>query len=291
MEGTIIKGVGGLYCVKVDEKIINCKVRGKFRFKEKTPMVGDRVTISLEENKDDEGVIEEIHERVSELIRPVVANVTQAFVFFTLKSPDLNLDLLFKFLVLCEYNHLRSIICFNKMDLVKDEDKEVMDMLENIGYEVIKITAKEGKGIEELKNKIRDNISVFCGPSGVGKSTTLNAMVGRELMETGDISKKLQRGKHTTRHSELIEYEGGYLVDTPGFSSLDINFIDKLELKKCFPEFEKYEDLCKFNDCMHNKEPKCAVKEAVDKKEINEQRYEFYIKTLEELLSGRNKKW
>ena len=291
MEGTIIKGVGGLYYVKTEDKIVNCKVRGKFRFKEKTPMVGDKVTISLEDNKEDEGVIEEIHERVSELIRPVVANVTQAFVFFTLKSPDLNLDLLFKFLVLCEYNHLRSIICFNKMDLVKDEDKEVVAMLESIGYEVIKITAKEGKGIDELKNKIKDNISVFCGPSGVGKSTTLNAMVGRELMETGDISKKLQRGKHTTRHSELIEYEGGYLVDTPGFSSLDINFIDKLDLKKYFPEFKKYEDLCKFNDCMHNKEPKCAVKEAIDKKEIDRQRYEFYIKTLEELLSGRNKKW
>lgn len=291
MEGTIIKGVGGLYCVKTEDKIVNCKVRGKFRYKEKTPMVGDRVTISLEGNNNDEGVIEEIHERVSELIRPVVANVTQAFVFFTLKSPDLNLDLLFKFLVLCEYNHLRSIICFNKMDLVKDEDKEVVTMLENIGYEVIKVAAKEGKGIDELKSKIKDNISVFCGPSGVGKSTTLNAMVGRELMETGDISKKLQRGKHTTRHSELIEYEGGYLVDTPGFSSLDINFIDKLELKKCFPEFEKYENLCRFNDCMHNKEPKCAVKEAVNIKEINEQRYEFYIKTLEELLSGRNKKW
>lgn len=291
MEGTIIKGVGGLYCVKTEDKIVNCKVRGKFRYKEKTPMVGDRVTISLEGNNNDEGVIEEIHERVSELIRPVVANVTQAFVFFTLKSPDLNLDLLFKFLVLCEYNHLRSIICFNKMDLVKDEDKEVVTMLENIGYEVIKVAAKEGKGIDKLKSKIKDNISVFCGPSGVGKSTTLNAMVGRELMETGDISKKLQRGKHTTRHSELIEYEGGYLVDTPGFSSLDINFIDKLELKRCFPEFEKYENLCKFNDCMHNKEPKCAVKEAVNIKEINEQRYEFYIKTLEELLSGRNKKW
>lgn len=290
MEGIIIKGVGGLYSIKVDDKIINCKVRGKFRYNGMTPIVGDKVTVSLIGDSN-EGVIEKIHGRSTKLIRPLVSNVSQAFVVFAIKKPDINQDLLFKFLILTEYNNLKSVVCFNKMDLAHEEDIKIIEMLKNAGYEVIRVKALEEKGLEELKERIKDNISVFCGPSGVGKSTILNKLIGREYMETGEISKKLKRGKHTTRHSELIECDGGFLVDTPGFSSLDISFIEKEELKNYFPEFHHYEDECRFSNCMHYKEPNCSIKNAVESGEINRERYDFYIKTLEEIMNGRNKRW
>ena len=260
MEGLIIKGVGGLYYVKINDKVVECKARGKFRYDDLTPLVGDIVDISIEK---DAGVIEKIHERKTELIRPVVANVSQAFVVFALKQPDLNLDLLNKFLVLCEHNSLKIVVCFNKLDLATEEEISMVHMIKDAGYDVIFTKAKEGHGLDILKDKIKDNISVFCGPSGVGKSTLLNNLVGREVMVTGEISNKSKRGKHTTRHSELIEFSDGYLVDTPGFSSLDANFIEKEDLKYCFPEFEKYNGLCKFSDCSHHKEPGCKVKEAL----------------------------
>ena len=257
MEGIIIKGIGGFYYIKTDEGIIECKARGKFRYNSLKPMVGDRVTIKVENGK---GVIEDIHERSSELIRPTVANVTQAFVVFAIKNPDINLDLLNRFLTLCEYN---------------------------IGYEVLFINAKEGKGFDALKERLAHNITVLCGPSGAGKSTLLNSFIDREHMETGSVSEKIGRGKHTTRHSELIDVDNGYLVDTPGFTTLDVTFIDRDSLKYCFPEFNDYNNLCKFNGCNHYKEPKCAVKEAVEEGKINKLRYEFYIKTLEEIINRR----
>ncbi|WBW94786.1 ribosome small subunit-dependent GTPase A [Oceanirhabdus sp. W0125-5] len=289
MEGIIIKGVGGLYTVKVEKEHYICKARGKFRHSKVIPIVGDRVSIALEDN--DEGVIEKIHERTTELIRPVVANVNQALVFFTIKHPDLNHNLLYKFLVLCEYNNLDIVVCFNKMDLVNEEDNaNIIRILRDVGYEVIEIAAKEGVNIDAIREKIEKNISVFCGPSGVGKSTTLNSIANRKLMETGEISHKSKRGKHTTRHSELIEYGNGLIVDTPGFSSLDLSFMDQDELKECFPEFHTEEN-CKFSNCNHYKEPGCAVKRAVESGEINKERYDFYIYTLEELINGRKKKW
>ncbi|MDK0625781.1 ribosome small subunit-dependent GTPase A [Clostridium perfringens] len=285
MEGIIIKGIGGFYYIKTDEGIIECKARGKFRYNSLKPMVGDRVTIKVENGK---GVIEDIHERSSELIRPTVANVTQAFVVFAIKNPDINLDLLNRFLTLCEYNDIHAVVCLNKEDLCTEEEKENLKVLINdIGYEVLFINAKEGKGFDDLKERLEHNITVLCGPSGAGKSTLLNSFIDREHMETGSVSEKIGRGKHTTRHSELIDIDNGYLVDTPGFTTLDVTFIDRDSLKYCFPEFNDYNNLCKFNGCNHYKEPKCAVKEAVEEGKINKLRYNFYIKTLEEIINRR----
>jgi len=289
MEGKIIKGIGGFYYVKTTEGVIECKARGKFRHQDLKPMVGDNVTIKVENGK---GVIEELHERTTELIRPTVANVTLAFVVFAIKSPDLNFDLLNRFLVLCESNSIESIVCLNKVDLVTEEERlEVKNKINDIGYEVLFINAKEGLGIETLKEKIKDNVTVFCGPSGAGKSTLINALTGRAHMETGEVSDKVGRGKHTTRHSELIDVYNGYIVDTPGFSSLDVSFMEKDNLKYCFPEFEELNNSCRFRGCLHHKEPNCAVKEAVETGKINKYRYEFYIRTLEEIIEGGKHKW
>jgi ribosome biogenesis GTPase len=289
MQGTIVKGIAGFYYVKTEEGIIECKARGKFRHDELTPMVGDFVTITAKNGK---GVIEKVATRHSELIRPTVANVTQAFVVFSLKNPDINMDLLNKFLALCEFNNLKTTVCLNKIDLIQEEEyKEIVEYIINLGYEVLYLNAKLGIGLDKLQEKLKDNVTVLCGPSGAGKSTLLNQLSGREHMKTGEVSEKIKRGKHTTRHSELIDVEQGFLVDTPGFSNIDITFIPKDELQHCFPEFDEYKYDCRFTGCLHYKEPNCSVKEAVEDKKINNRRYEFYIKTLEELDNGRNRKW
>ncbi|MDP4144692.1 MAG: ribosome small subunit-dependent GTPase A [Bacillota bacterium] len=289
MQGRIIKGISGFYYVRVEDDIIECKARGKFRHNELTPLVGDIVDITVKDNK---GVVEKIHKRSSELIRPTVANVTQAFVIFALKNPDINVELLNKFLILSEFNGLKVFVCFNKTDLAERTNyKNLISMITDAGYEVIFLNAKEGSGIADIRNYLGGNVSVFCGPSGVGKSTILNKLAGRDIMQTGEISDKVKRGKHTTRHSELVEVDGGFIVDTPGFSSLEIDFITKEELQSCFPEFYSIDNSCKFTGCLHYKEPGCSVKEAVSQGEINKFRYEFYIKTLEEILTRRNNKW
>ncbi|MBK5240716.1 ribosome small subunit-dependent GTPase A [Clostridium sp.] len=289
MQGVITKGIGGLYFVRVEDKVIECKARGKFRYTGLSPVIGDKVEIILETDTS-KGVIEKIFPRETEMIRPVVANVTQAFVVFAFKQPDLNMDLLNKFLVLCEHYNLKIVLCLNKLDLVQKVDGELIEELKSVGCDIVFLKALEGEGLQELKIRIANNISVFCGPSGVGKSTILNSLLGREAMETGDISKKSQKGKHTTRHSELIEYEEGFLLDTPGFSSLSLDFIDKEQLQYCFPEFEKHRCECRFSNCMHYKEPNCKVKEAVENNEIYTNRYKFYVKTLEEIIARGNNK-
>ena len=289
MEGKIIKGIGGFYYVSTKDGLIECKARGKFRHKDLKPIVGDNVTITVEKGK---GVIEDIHERSSELIRPTVANITQAFVVFAVKNPDINLDLLYRFLVLCEYNNIKALVCLNKVDLVNEEEREIIKgKINSIGYEVLFINAKEGKGVNVLKEKLENEVTVLCGPSGAGKSTLINKLIDREHMETGNVSEKIGRGKHTTRHSELIAIQNGYLVDTPGFTTLDITFMEAEELKYCFPEFEEYNHECKFRGCLHNKEPKCALKDALAQGKINQNRYDFYIRTLEEIMDGRKNKW
>ncbi|MBU5590867.1 ribosome small subunit-dependent GTPase A [Clostridium sp. MSJ-4] len=289
MKGIIIKGIGGFYYIKTQEGVVECKARGKFRFNELTPIVGDKVEITVKNGK---GVIEEIKERSSELIRPMVANVSQAFIVFAIKNPDLNLELLNRFILLCEYNNIKSVICINKIDLCsEDQYNQIKNTMNNLGYEVLFINAKEEKGLELLKERLKDNVTVLCGPSGVGKSTILNSLSENHKMETGEVSEKIGRGKHTTRHSELIQLEEGFLVDTPGFSTLDINFISKEELQYCFPDFEAYLSKCKFNSCLHYKEPGCKIKEAVDSGNISKFRYDFYTKTLEEIMEGRKKKW
>lgn len=287
MQGTIVKGIAGFYYIKTNEEIVECKARGKFRLNELTPMVGDKVEITVKNGK---GVIDKICPRINKLIRPAVANVTQALVVFALKNPEVNLDLLNKFLINCEFNNIKAVVCFNKLDLVSYEEKvELIEMVKNSGYEILLLKAKEGYGMDKIREKLKNNVTVLCGPSGAGKSTILNSIAGRKLMETGEISEKLKRGKHTTRHSELIDIGDGFVVDTPGFSSFDIDFISKEELQHCFPEFEPYMNQCKFRGCLHNKEPHCAIKHAVEQEDINSKRYQFYIKTLEEIMT--NKQW
>ncbi|NMM65639.1 ribosome small subunit-dependent GTPase A [Clostridium sp. P21] len=289
MEGTIVKGIAGFYYIKTDKDIVECKARGKFRHNELTPMVGDKVEIAIKNGK---GVINKICPRINKLIRPSVANVTQALVVFALKSPEINEELLNKFLLNCEYNNLKVIVCFNKLDLaLQEKTNEIVEMIKSAGYETMFLKAKEGYGIDLIREKLQDNVTVLCGPSGVGKSTILNAIMGKEVMATGEISERLRRGKHTTRHSELIDIGDGFLVDTPGFSSLEIELISKEELQQCFPEFDSYIGGCKFSGCSHYKEPGCAVKKAVEQKEINEKRYKFYIKALEEIIERKNKQW
>lgn len=285
MKGKIIKGIGGFYYVKTSEGLIECKARGKFRHKDMKPMVGDDVEIEVSNGK---GVIEDIFERKSQLIRPTVANVTQAFVVFAVKNPDINFDLLNRFLILCEHNNIEAVVCLNKVDLVSEEEKEaIKQKIVDIGYEVLYINAKKGTGVEKLREKLENNETVLCGPSGAGKSTLINTLTDKYHMETGEVSEKIGRGKHTTRHSELIDVVGGYIVDTPGFSTLEVDFIEKEELRYSFPEFEEYNNLCKFRGCLHYKEPNCAVKNAVEEGKINKYRYDFYIRTLEEKLDGR----
>lgn len=290
MNGKIIKGIGGFYYIKTEEGLIECKARGKFRHKDIKPMVGDNVTIQIENGK---GVIEEIHKRTSELVRPTVANVSLAFIVFAVKNPDINFDLLNKFLVLCEYNNIEVIVCLNKIDLVSEEEREeIKKRINDIGYEVLFINAKQRIGIERLKEKMNGNVTVFCGPSGAGKSTLINQLADKEHMQTGNVSEKLGRGKHTTRHSELIEVAHGYIVDTPGFSTLEIkDLMDKNSLKYCFPEFSEYNDNCKYRGCLHYKEPKCALKDAVEEGKVNKYRYDFYIKSLEEIMEEEKNKW
>ena len=288
MEGKIIKGIGGFYYIKTKEGVIECKARGKFRHNDMKPIVGDEVRITVAGGK---GVIEEIHKRSNELSRPTVSNVTLAFVVFAIKSPDLNFDLLNRFLVLCEVNDIEAIVCLNKIDLVSKEEAILLkEKINSIGYEVLFINAKDSMGIEELKERIDGNVTVLCGPSGAGKSTLINSLIEVNHMETGVVSTKIGRGKHTTRHSELIDVANGYIVDTPGFSTLEVNFVEKDQLKYAFPEFEELNDLCRFRGCLHYKEPDCAIKNAVEKNEINKYRYEFYIRTLEEIMSGRKYK-
>ncbi len=290
MNGKIIKGIGGFYYIKTEEGLIECKARGKFRHKDIKPMVGDNVTIQIENGK---GVIEEIHKRTSELVRPTVANVSLAFIVFAVKNPDINFDLLNKFLVLCEYNNIEVMVCLNKIDLVSEEEREeIKKRINDIGYEVLFINAKQGIGIERLKEKMNGNVTVFCGPSGAGKSTLINQLADKEHMQTGNVSEKLGIGKHTTRHSELIEVAHGYIVDTPGFSTLEIkDLMDKNSLKYCFPEFSEYNDNCKYRGCLHYKEPKCALKDAVEEGKVNKYRYDFYIKSLEEIMEEEKNKW
>ncbi len=285
--GTIIKGIDGFYYVDIGDRVLECKARGLFRLHNKKPMVGDHVEIEIDESTQT-GYIIDIKERKTQLIRPEVANVEQVIIVVSAKNPDINMNLLQNLLVYTEYLGLEKIVCINKIDLDPDEEyKPVYQMLNSIPYNVLKISAVSKLGIEELKEFLVNRISVFAGPSGVGKSSLLNSINPDLNLKTGKVSKKTKKGTHTTRHTELIKLKnGGMVLDTPGFTSFDLLSIEEKELQFYYPEFHKY-STCRFTSCIHDKEPDCGVKEAVEEGHINKIRYEYYISMLNNLREQR----
>lgn len=290
-EGIIVKGIGGFYYIKHKDSIYECKARGKFRNMKIVPLVGDYVHFSFNESTN-QGVIEDILDRRVELIRPSVANVEQAVIVFAAKSPDPNFTLLDKILIMSEYYNLQLKVCINKIEL--DDNgliNEILEVYKATGYEIIPCSAKENIGIERIKEILKDKISVFAGPSGVGKSSILNRVQSGLDLKTGEVSSKTKRGKHTTRHSELLQLDyGGLVVDSPGFTSLDIDYIEAKELGHQFPEFRPFIEDCRFIDCIHVNEPNCGVKDALSKKYINKNRYDnylYFIKQIQEIESRR----
>ena len=292
IEGRIIKGIGGFYYVDTDNGLYECRARGIFRKNKITPLVGDRVSISVVDEENKKGVVEEIEKRDTELVRPPIANVDKALIVFAIKNPAPNLSLLDRFIVLAEKENLEIVIVFTKVDL--DADGELLEELKSIyevsGYKVIPVSNKLKLNIDKIKEELKENTVVFAGPSGVGKSSLLNEVDKNFELKTGEVSDKIKRGKHTTRHAELLKLEcGGMVADTPGFSSLTLDDIDESELKEYFIEFDKYDD-CRFGSrCIHENEPSCAVKEAVENGEISKKRYESYIQLLNEIRSGKRR--
>ena len=293
VQGTIIKGIAGFYYVKAGQTIYECKARGKFRNKSIIPAIGDNVLISIkeEENSTDrflEGTIEEILERRNSLIRPAVANVDQAMVVFSVTYPQIHLDLLDRFLIHIEKEEIKPYIVLNKIDEGNPEEYEyIVERYTKVGYEVICLSAKKAIHTDELMPLLKDKTTVFAGPSGVGKSTLLNT-IAHFALETGSVSDKIKRGKHTTRHVELLALEeGGFVLDTPGFTSLQLDGIDAEDLQYYFPELRQYIGECKFRGCTHIHEPGCKVKEALEQGEIVKERYETYTTYFNQLKEAR----
>ena len=290
MQGKIIKGIAGFYYVHVVEfGVYECKAKGIFRKDKKKPLVGDDVDIEVLSEVEKTGSIINIFERKNELIRPAVANIDQALVVFAAAKPSPHFNLLDRFLVMMQTKEIPVILCFNKEDIASEEKlAELADIYKDCGCNLIFVSAREEKNIEELRKLLEGKMTAIAGPSGVGKSSLINLLNPEANMETGSISRKIERGKHTTRHSELFMIdEDSYIMDTPGFSSLYVNDFEKEELKYYFPEFEPYEGQCRFNGCDHIHEPGCAVKEAVEKGKIHAVRYEDYKELYEELKNKR----
>ncbi len=288
LDGIITKGIGGFYYIATDKGIIESRARGVFREEKLTPLIGDKVKIRVSQ-EDNTGYIEEILPRTSQLIRPSVANVTHVVIVMSIKNPDLNTWLLDRFIMMVESENLKTTICINKADLDPKKAKEISDIYKLAGYNVILTNALTGDGLKQVEEELINEISVFAGPSGAGKSSILN-WVGRDFnLEVGDLSKKTGRGKHTTRHVELLMLDkNSYVLDTPGFSSLNLSFLeDEREIRKYFKEINKYGKECKFLSCLHLNEPKCNVKLKVEEGKISKDRYKNYLKFLEEVKNTR----
>lgn len=290
MQGKIVKGIAGFYYVHIVESgIYECKAKGAFRKAKIKPLVGDDVIIDVLDEGEKLGNIIEILPRRNQLIRPAVANIDQALVVFAVAKPKPHLNLLDRFLVMMECEKIPVILCFNKSDLAKDpEIKELKAIYETCGYRMIFTSALQEETIAEVDEVLRGKTTAVAGPSGVGKSSIINILQPDANMETGGISEKIERGKHTTRHSELIPInEDSYIMDTPGFSSLYTNEFEKEELKYYFSEFDSYEGKCKFIGCDHIHEPGCAVKAALEEGKIHEGRYHNYLDMYKELQEKR----
>ncbi len=290
MQGKIIKGIAGFYYVYVEgHGTYECKAKGIFRKDHVKPLVGDDVVMDVLDEGERLGNISEILPRRSALIRPAVANVDQAMIIFAIVKPNPNFNLLDRFLIRMERQNLPTIICFNKQDIASAQEKEALrQSYETCGYHVLFISALENEGLEQVKELLSGKTTTVAGPSGVGKSSLINRLAPKANMETGEISTKIERGKHTTRHSEIIALgEETYIMDTPGFTSLDISEITKEELGQYYPEFMQYEPYCKFSGCAHISEPSCGVKEAVAEGKISTVRYENYKVLYQELKDKR----
>lgn len=294
MQGKIIKGIAGFYYVHVPGgEIYECKAKGIFRKEKIKPLVGDDVEIEVTHVRDCEGNILEILPRKSELIRPAVANIDQALLIFAMTKPEPNYNLLDRFLIMMRQQGLECILCFNKQDLSDQSRREQIETIyENSGSRILFVSAVQRDGIGQLAEVLRAKITAVAGPSGVGKSSLINCLQGDKKMETGEISGKIARGKHTTRHSELIAIsDDTYIMDTPGFSSLLLSDMEKEELKSYYPEFEPYEAKCKFMTCAHIHEPVCGVREALEEGHISRVRYDNYVAFYEELKEKEKRKY
>ncbi|RDU38527.1 ribosome small subunit-dependent GTPase A [Neobacillus piezotolerans] len=284
-EGKIIKALSGFYYVVNDGTVTQCRGRGIFRKNKITPLVGDDVVFQAENEQ--EGYILEVKDRKNELVRPPIANVDRAFLVFSSVEPAFSPALLDRFLVLVEYNHIEPIICITKTDLASESELGEIEQYASdyraAGYEVVLVSSETEAGIEQLHPHLEGKISVFAGQSGVGKSSLLNVLRPGLELKTSGISSHLGRGKHTTRHVELIEIGDGLVADTPGFSSLEFQEIEAAELGACFPEISRAAENCKFRGCLHVKEPKCAVKAGVEEGTIPPYRYENYLDFLQEI--------
>lgn len=290
MRGKIIKGIAGFYYVHAEDgEVYACRAKGIFRKDHYKPLVGDDVEITILDEKDREGNLIRIFPRKTSLIRPAVANVDQAFVIFAMEDPRPNFVLLDRFLIMMEKEGIPAVICFNKKELAEEQEvRRLCEIYGGCGYRVVPASVHRGEGLEEIRELLRGKTTVVAGPSGVGKSSLTNLLQEEVRMETGEISRKLKRGRHTTRHSQIIPVSGDtYLVDTPGFTSLYLTDMEEQELKGYFPEFSRYEDKCRFPGCRHIHEPDCAVKEALGRQEISSLRYEDYLELYSELKEKR----
>ena len=294
INGKIIKGIASFYYVKVGDTIYECSARGIFRNKSISPLIGDNVEISIQHKDSLRGgyqiaSIENILPRKNNMVRPPVANVDQAIIVVSANHPKPNLDLLDRLLILVEEQGIDACICINKVDTDQDaEYLNIKDIYEKIGYTVFATSATDHIGIDQLREFLKDKTSFLAGNSGVGKSTLLNAVDASFNLATGALSEKIQRGKHTTRHVELMPLDvGGYVLDTPGFGSVSIEHLEATDLKDYYVEFNDYEGTCKFNGCSHIHEPGCKVKDALENGHINKRRYDNYVTMYKQLKDIR----
>ncbi len=286
LQGRIIKGVGGFYYIDTENGIYESKARGIFRKEGITPLVGDMCEIDIVDEGKKTGNITGILPRKSALIRPAAANADQAVMIFAIKKPELSTGLLDRFLMNMEKQELETIIVFSKTDL--DDPTALMDIYGNAGYKVLAVSNKTKEGVDELKALLRGKISVLSGPSGVGKSSLINSLLEKEYAETGELSEKIGRGKNTTRHTELISLGGDtYIMDTPGYSSIEVMYNDAEEVSYGFREMKPYLGKCRFTGCSHVAEPDCAVKNAVEEGVISRERYDSYVRIYEAVKSVR----